>query len=395
MSENCVPNNMTIQNETSRINHWRTLITPRRVVFLLYLIGFALVGLGVVFFLMTSDFLLQEIRYDEICKNEANCIISFNLSQQISGNFALLYKLRGYFQNHRRIHESRSFSQLGGNFLEYEDLSSCSPYISVNDSTLTKDIHLPCGLMPRAFFNDSYEISDDVGFSEVNISLESDREMLYKPINTSYTGNNKWLEDYTDFPGATTNEHFIVWMRSAAMPNFLKLYSMCKNCTLPAGNYNVSIRMSYPTSMFNGSRSLVLCSTGALGSSSVFIYMSYFVAGCFSIIVASAFLVQMVVCPRGFGDLSMVWKPAPFMGTSQFGTRRTLSRYDSNIVLPTLHDPSIDSTTSMPSVRPPIIQSSSETELISISSSDDDAKPIQIAEKQDDKIEMEESQNQE
>lgn len=302
----------------------RTLITPKRIVFILYFCGLAFLALGLTFLYSTSRLYSEEVEYDKKCEQEANCIVNFRINNEIKGNFVLLYKLSSYFQNHRRIYESLSYDQLRGKFLDYSKLSACSPRISSGSSKDVKDLYAPCGIRALSFFNDSYYwLNHSLEFTEKNIALNSDLR-FFKSLNSGYDNSIRFLKDYYNFPDENMNEHFLVWMRSAAMPKFVKVYAKCINCTMYPGNYSVLIRMSYPKSVYSGPRHLVLIQTSSFGSSSYIISVSYLTFGGFSILMATGFLIQMILCPRQFGDLSLIWTNPPL--TSQSRTLGEFSR---------------------------------------------------------------------
>lgn len=48
-----------------------------------------------------------------------------------------------------------------------------------------------------------------------------------------------------------TDEHFIVWMRTAGLPNFRKLWGRIEN-GLEKGNYTVHIKNEFEVSPFQG-----------------------------------------------------------------------------------------------------------------------------------------------
>jgi hypothetical protein len=57
----------------------------------------------------------------------------------------------------------------------------------------------------------------------------------------------KYPEGYTDntgFPNLAEDEHFHVWMRVAALPNFRKLWGRNDDDTMAAGTYSILINMS-------------------------------------------------------------------------------------------------------------------------------------------------------
>lgn len=57
----------------------------------------------------------------------------------------------------------------------------------------------------------------------------------------------KYPEGYTDntgFPNLAEDEHFHVWMRVAALPNFRKLWGRNDDDAMAAGTYSILINMS-------------------------------------------------------------------------------------------------------------------------------------------------------
>lgn len=311
------------KKEKKHLPQWRTIITPRIIVIILSVFTIIFIGLGVTFIIMTQNNYELVVRYDEICEKQPTCTIWFNITKDLEGTVALLYKLDGYYQNHRRVAESRSYGQLAGEYLTYKELSSCEPALTVDGSKDPSKMYLPCGLIAVDYFNDTY-IWDDPNltkiFSETNISLASDREHSFAPLNSRYFDGINYTFVVNN-PHLTTDEHFIVWMRTAAMPTFLKLYSRCINCSIPKGNYSISVSPKYPNSVFSGPRSLVLSTTSAFGSGSYFLSVAYLTLGGLSFLFAVGFLVHMLACPRQFGDLSSIWvSQAKVMATAKPST---------------------------------------------------------------------------
>jgi len=89
----------------------------------------------------------------------------------------------------------------------------------------------PCGLIAKSMFTDSYALSKDgqeISIDQTGIAWQSDID--YK-FNNSYEWNTKpvqWLD--------MEDEHFIVWMRTAGLPNFRKLWGKIDQ-NLEAGTY--------------------------------------------------------------------------------------------------------------------------------------------------------------
>ena len=74
-------------------------------------------------------------------------------------------------------------------------------------------------------------------------------------------------------------EHFIVWMRTAGLPNFRKLYGKVTE-DLMKGKYELRIGNNYNVNSFAGSKYFVLSTTNLLGGT------NYFLAVCYIIVVA-------------------------------------------------------------------------------------------------------------
>jgi len=88
-------------------------------------------------------------------------------------------------------------------------------------------------------------------------------------------------------------EHFIVWMRTAGLPNFRKLYGKISD-TLQPGTYSVFINNNYDVNGFDGNKSIVLSTTNALGGKNYFLAVCYLVVGSLCLVFAAIFLVAFV-----------------------------------------------------------------------------------------------------
>lgn len=294
----------------------KSFITTRCTVIILFIIGFLFLAAGISFIVLTNNMFEQEVDYNEECLHQIqqnnftsnNCTVYFNITETLKGEVIFLYHLSNFYQNHRRIFQSKSEQQIRGSHLLYNKLSSCAPKISENGSKDPSALYLPCGLAPFSFLNDTYHFTDpelSANFSEEGISLVQERENLYKPLSPQYKEGIRWLEDIT--PKGTTDEHFIVWMRTAAMPNFIKVFSVCHDCEINPGSYEVLIQMNYPQSMYDGRRSIIITTTSALGSRSYFISVTYIAVGGLSLLFAVICLIQLLCCPRRLGQIQSIF----------------------------------------------------------------------------------------
>ena len=145
-------------------------------------------------------------------------------------------------------------------------------------------------LCRNSFFNDTYKVyngsvsaSNQLNISETNIAWESD--VKYKFKNAENWQDIQWMD--------VENEHFIVWMRTAGLPNFRKLWGRIEGDLMP-GNYTLWINNIYDVSAYDGSKYFVLSTTNALGGKNYFLAICYIVVGALCIIFALIFCIAFI-----------------------------------------------------------------------------------------------------
>lgn len=87
------------------------------------------------------------------------------------------------------------------------------------------------------------------------------------------------------------DEHFIVWMRTAGLPNFKKLYGKVKD-GLKKGSYVLDIKNLYEVEKFEGQKHFVFSTTNALGGKNYFLAICYLVVGSLCFVFSAIFLVE-------------------------------------------------------------------------------------------------------
>ena len=175
------------------------------------------------------------------------------------------YELDNFYQNHRRYVASFFDKQLKGEAVNAGQVNSsgCAPLAW--DGEVKKPIY-PCGLIANSMFNDTF--TNPV---MLNLPGESGANATYKMDSKSgiawasdanlYGNNSNKLDEITPppywarrYPNGYTQTNpppnlaewqaFQVWMRTAGLPKFSKLYQRNDVDPLKRGDYVVDIHYS-------------------------------------------------------------------------------------------------------------------------------------------------------
>ena len=153
---------------------------------------------------------------------------------------------------------------------------------------------IPCGLIAISLFDDKFELfngndtnnkSTQIEIDSKDIAWEADKKLKYKNIQNPPKGKN-WTDiQWTNIE----DEHFIVWMRLAGLPNFRKLYGRVRQDL--QGFYSFKIDNNFEVSNFGGKKYIVISTVNAFGGKNTFLGISYIIAGVVFILLAIVFLV--------------------------------------------------------------------------------------------------------
>ncbi|XP_073149692.1 putative ALA-interacting subunit 2 [Henckelia pumila] len=306
----------------------KPVLTPQWVVSILFVVGVIFIPVGLVFLHASQSVVELVYRYDTECVPEPfrsnkfayitdssitkNCSKYLKIRKHMKAPIYIYYQLDNYYQNHRRYVKSRSDQQLLHG-LEYKDLRSCAP----------EDIHhglpvVPCGLIAWSVFNDSYTFfrgTNELKVNRKNIAWRSDREHKFGKEVYPFNFQNGSLIGGSNLDAnipLNDQEDLIVWMRTAAFPNFRKLYGKIEEDLDADDIILVQLLNNYNTYSFSGSKKLVLSTSSWLGGRNNFLGMAYISIGICFIFVAVVFLLVHVKFPRPYGDttnLSWNWSP--------------------------------------------------------------------------------------
>lgn len=298
---------------------WRPVptITSTTITFVSF--GIVFIIIGIIVLVYSGKIVEIKTRYDSECSGIGeDCKVTIKVNKKMDEPVMMYYQLKNFYQNHRRYVKSKSDEQLNGKFQTLSQIKSsdsCSPVetneemdkeFAIDGTKLDpKEVATPCGLIAKSFFNDTFAIKykgsdntkdEEVVIDETNIAWEADKKLKYDNIENPKDKNDKeyyksvqWID--------MKDEHFIVWMRPAGLPNFRKLWGRIRK-DLEPGNYEVTIKNNYDVSTFDGEKYIVLSTANAFGGKNKFLGISYIVVGGICIILAIVFLIGYQIHQR-------------------------------------------------------------------------------------------------
>ncbi|KAJ2743167.1 alkylphosphocholine resistance protein lem3 [Coemansia sp. BCRC 34301] len=257
-------------------------------------------------------------KYD---KDSRTCTISFNLPKDLEPSVYLYYRLTNFYQNHRRYTRSFDVDQLKGKVRSASDLANgdCSPLDSHTEGG-SKRPYYPCGLIANSIFNDTIKepvLTNPSGgqntvvykMSESGIAWTADKKRVnptsYKPSDVYPPPNwrTRFPDGYKDsIPDLSADEHFLVWMRTAGLPTFRKLYMRNTDDTMISGYYQIDVVMNYDTRSFDGTKSIVISTTSFIGGRNPVLGITFIVVGGLCVLLGCIFAVRHFYRPRRLGD---------------------------------------------------------------------------------------------
>lgn len=197
------------------------------------------------------------------------CKVLFELPVDFKPPVFIYYRLTRFYQNHRKYVKSFDAPQLRGAARSRSDLNA-GGCVDLAGPSSPDQLYYPCGLIANSMFNDTISLAlnttsgtgpQSTGtsylFTSKGIAWSSDGDKYSKPeanalnlANTLPPPNwalqypNGTYSSYESVPDLKKNEHFQVWMRTAGLPNFRKLYGRNDNDVLKKGNYSLEIDLS-------------------------------------------------------------------------------------------------------------------------------------------------------
>lgn len=344
-----------------RLKTWQPILSPLNVIVIFLVIGIAFIPAGIGLMNMSDAIYEDTIIYDsgstsDPCsiteQNEGrSCQLDFTITEDTDGPLYVYYGLTNFYQNHRLYVKSQSTKQLLN--LEYtldEVETDCAPMVYSNESKLL----YPCGLIANSFFNDkiwfdySNSGSNVAAMDESGIAWDSDFEKFMQPTGFDYkevasssvtcasvglpadcklytnpaTGVSYryWYpnEDTTEYlyekyyplidpTKGLQDEHFMVWMRTAALPNFRKLYGRIDGSFKKGQVLRFGVQANFEVRSFAGEKKLIISNLNSMGGKNPYLGTAFVVVGALSFLLTIMFVAKHVLSEkRKLGDTNLL-----------------------------------------------------------------------------------------
>ncbi|KAJ4843762.1 ALA-interacting subunit 3 [Turnera subulata] len=307
----------------------KPLLTPGLVIASFTFVGLVFIPIGLASLFASRNVVEIVQRYDIECipghfssnmvdfirnsKTDKTCKFNVTVPKHMKSPIFVYYQLDNFYQNHRRYVRSRSDKQLQSP-KEESNVESCKPEQFSSDG---KPI-VPCGLVAWSLFNDTYKFSlkkKDIQVNKKNIAWKSDKEGKFGsdvyPKNFQKGGLIGGGQLNSSVP-LSEQEDLMVWMRTAALPTFRKLYGKIEEDLQEHDIIDVEVQNNYNSYGYGGKKNLILSTSSWIGGKNDFLGFAYLIIGGFCFSMAVTFIFIYVFKPRPLGDPAFLsWNKNP------------------------------------------------------------------------------------
>lgn len=297
--------------------------------------------------------------------------MDFTLTEDLDGPLYVYYGLDNFYQNHRLYVKSQNVAQLLGSSTTPPTPAQLEKDCGSKAKDANGLLLYPCGLIANSYFNDRFQLDSNSAYTlnEKDIAWKSDYDKFYNPegfmfkefngqpcpdasyawglsnqimstdatkpkqytnpdgvifcywypnmdtfsylwINpndNSAAGYNAASQNYLDPTKGMQDEHLMVWMRTAGLPNFRKLYGTIKGPFKKGDILTFNINSNFEVQSFGGSKSLIISTISAIGGKNSYIGVSYVVVGCLSFLLTILFFIKHYTSERRkLGDTNLL-----------------------------------------------------------------------------------------
>ena len=289
--------------------------------------------------------------------------IQFKISEDVEGPLYVYYGLENFYQNHRLYVKSQNVNQLLGNPIT--DITAietdCKPAVYSNGvkgapyvDTPTPGYKLlyPCGLIANSMFNDKIKVAPPHTMDEKGIAWESDFKKFENPQGSKsvqvtsgvvadaatciannlpsdcrlydagtvpylywypnmdtyrYNFDNDLYKNIITPVEGMQNEHFMVWMRTAALPKFRKLYGKIAGPLKKGEVLTFQVDSNFDVRSFGGAKSIIISTISSIGGKNNYVGTSFIVVGSLAFLLTALFVVKHVTSERRrLGDTNLL-----------------------------------------------------------------------------------------
>ncbi|KAK1438461.1 hypothetical protein QVD17_04270 [Tagetes erecta] len=300
---------------------WKPILTPKWFITSFVTIAILFTPAGLLC-LWASEHVVEIVdRYDDDCLPDSyatnpetfiqskntnkTCVRTLKIPRKMTAPIFIYYQLDNFYQNHRRYVKSRSEKQLRDPDDE-DETDDCKPIENLNGNEGGPIV--PCGLVAWSLFNDTYKFfkgNKVIDIDKKNIAWESDKKYKFGsevyPKNFQKEGliGGGQLDESKPL---SEQENLIVWMKTAALPTFRKLYGRINTDLEANETITIVIQNNYNTYEFGGEKKVALSTANWIGGKNDFFGISFLAIGGVCFFVAITFILLYVFKPRPPGD---------------------------------------------------------------------------------------------